>query len=310
MLYHFLTGDPQAREAVCELADWVLAMDDGERTVLALLDPGPTGWASQTGSPDFHRAGRGAGNSINALLDGFRLTRRRGYLDKAEALIRRCVHPEEDPAALGLDEPEYRWSYLVFLQVLGKYLHLKLELGERDYLFRYARAALLRFADWMVAHEQPYQDVLDRVLIPTESWPATDVRKAHVLDVAAAFAPPGKRSRYRQKAAFFFRRSLEDVQRYPTATLARPLTILVANGAFHGYFEARQPTYADDGRVEHFDPPERFVPQAARVRATVVRHVREAAREVRRMVEERKARVTARWARLRRLGRGRIGGGW
>jgi hypothetical protein len=47
--YYFLTGNPQARDAVIGLADWVINMDDGRKTILGLLDDGPTGTASFTG---------------------------------------------------------------------------------------------------------------------------------------------------------------------------------------------------------------------------------------------------------------------
>src|SRR5690606_15527860 len=89
MLWHFLTGNPDMAEAVLSLADFVIAMDDGSRTIFRLFDTGPTGNASKTVSLDYHGPGRGAGNSINALLDAFWLTKERHYLSKAEELIRR-----------------------------------------------------------------------------------------------------------------------------------------------------------------------------------------------------------------------------
>ncbi|MEZ5591625.1 MAG: hypothetical protein R3F53_13290 [Gammaproteobacteria bacterium] len=135
LYYFYLTGDPEAASAVIELANWVISMDEGSHTLLGIIDSGPTGDASKTTSADYHKAGRGAGNSINALLDAYALSNDRHYFDKAEALIQRCIHPTDDIDALKLDEPEYRWSYLVFLQVLGKYLNTKLELGEIDYYF-------------------------------------------------------------------------------------------------------------------------------------------------------------------------------
>ncbi len=290
LLYHFLTGDPQGRQAVLELAEWVIAMDDGTRTVLAPVDSGPTGWASQTGSPDYHRAGRGAGNSINALLDGFLVSGERRFLDKAERLIERCVHPAERLEDLHLDEPEYRWSYLVFLQVLGKYLEVKWELGEQDRFFRYAVASLLHFADWMLVHEVPYQDVLHKVLIPTESWPATDVRKAHVLNLAACYASPQKRRAFRIRAAELFRRGLQDLLSYPTCNLTRPMTILVANGAYQGYFARRG---EDSWRGESWAQgawagrPDPFVPQKRRAWGTLRGRIGTTARELVRMIRER-----------------------
>ena len=117
------------RHAVLELANWVIAMDDGSRNLFGLIDSGPTGLASQTVSGDYHGPGRGAGNSINALLDAYQLCSDRRFVLKAEELIQRCIHPADDIQALQLDEPEYRWSYLVFLQVLGKYLEHEARVG-------------------------------------------------------------------------------------------------------------------------------------------------------------------------------------
>ncbi len=84
VLHHFLTGDPQAREAALELAYWVVSMDDGRQTVFRWVARGATGLASQTSSPDYHGPGRGAGHSIRALLDGHRLSRDPVLLRKAE----------------------------------------------------------------------------------------------------------------------------------------------------------------------------------------------------------------------------------
>jgi len=240
LLYFYLTGDGEAARAVRELADWVVAMDDGSRSALGLIDPGPTGLASKTVDDGYHKAGRGAGNSINALLDAYRLTSERRYLEKAEELIRRCIHPADDVEALHLAEPESRWSYLVFLQILGKYLHLKLAWHESDYMLHYARASLLRYVCWIAAHEVPYKDVLDKVELPTETWPAHDIRKCHVLHLAAEFSQPSERPALREKAAFFFGRSLDDVLSFDTAFLTRPLVILCVYGHVHAYYQAHQ----------------------------------------------------------------------
>ena len=92
--YHYLTGDPKAREAVIGLADWVVNMDDGRAERLRdAWTRGPTGLATHPGEPDYQGPCRGAGNSINALIDGWLFTGRSSYLDKAEALIRRSHTP-------------------------------------------------------------------------------------------------------------------------------------------------------------------------------------------------------------------------
>ena len=286
--YHFLTGDPQAARAVEQLADWVIAMDDGSRTLLGLVDDGPTGLASKTSTPDFHKPGRGAGNSINALLDAYTLTRRRGYLQFAEMLIQRVIHPHEDVAAIKFDEPETRWSYLVFLQVLGKYLDQKLEWGETDYLFWYARGALLNYARWMREHEQPYKDVLHKVEIPTETWPAHDIRKCHVFHLAARYAAPEERAGFTARATYFYDRCMADLSSFPTARLTRPQVILCVYGVVHGYY-LRDPHVAQlPPEPRHdFGPPVEFETQRARLRTSLRRKLSVTWAELRRLVGDR-----------------------
>src|SRR5207249_2412935 len=123
--YYYLTGDPGARDAVLSLANWVIHMDDGARSVFRLLDDGPTGLASFTCQLDYQGPGRGAGNSINALLDGWLLTSNGAYLTKAETILRRCINPADDVAGRDLLNVEVRWSYTMFLSTLARYLQLK-----------------------------------------------------------------------------------------------------------------------------------------------------------------------------------------
>ena len=88
---------------------------------------------------------------IVSLLNAWRLSGERRYIDKAEALIRRCMHPAEDIEALDLLDTERRWSYTVFLQAVGRYLDVKAECGEIDATYAYAKASLLHYARWMAA---------------------------------------------------------------------------------------------------------------------------------------------------------------
>ncbi len=273
-LYYFLTGDMAAKDAVLLLADYVLNMDDGTKTIFALFDEGPSGLASQTVDTAFHHPGRGPGNCISCLIDAYRLSRKRSYLDKAEELIRRCVHPQDDINSLQLDEPEDRWSYLVFFQVLGKYLDYKSELGEADYSFFYSRDSLLHYANWMAEHESPYQEILHKVLIPTETWPAQDIRKCHVFHLAAKYSLPEKRQKYAQKAAFFYSRCLEDLLGYQTAYLTRPLVLLCVYGYVHDYFLAHG--YGEE-RISHcydFGSPQTFLPQRLRFKKHFVKKLK------------------------------------
>jgi len=230
LYYYYLTGNPLVREAVIGLADWVIAMDVGRSNRFGWIDRRPTGLASATVTRFYHGPGRGAGNSINALIDGHILTGENRYLDKAERLIRRCIHPRDDVARRDLLNPEQRWSYLVFLQVLGRYLEYKTELDQRDEMFTYARLSLLRYADWMSANEQPYKEVLHKVKKPTESWPAHDIRKGDVFCLAALHADSQeKRSLYLERAVYFYQSCLTDLQSFASWTLTRPLVILTTN---------------------------------------------------------------------------------
>jgi exo-rhamnogalacturonan lyase-like protein len=261
LYYYFLTGDTAAREAVCSLADWVIRMDQGWRALLRWFDRRPTGIASATTSRRYHGPGRGAGNSINALLDAYLLTREERYLATAEALIRRCIHPADDIEARDLPDVEHRWSYTVFLQVLGKYLDVKVEHNALDFMYGYGRASLLHYARWMLEHEVPYATVLDRVEIPTETWPAQDMRKSNVFDFAAKHAEEPLRTALRQKAEFFFQACITDLRSFDTCTLTRPLVILVANAFRHTYFQVHPDECAprpkqpyDYGKPQHFTP--------------------------------------------------------
>jgi len=296
--YFHLTGDREAASAILELADWVIAMDDGARTLLGFIDDGPTGLASKTRDMDFHKPGRGAGNSINALLDAYAVSRRRGYLEFAERLISRVIHPHDDVAALGLDQPETRWSYVAFLQVLGKYLDQKLERGETDYLFWYTHAGLLRYARWMREHEQPYRDVLHKVELPTETWPAQDIRKSHVFHLAARYAPAGERASFSEKAAWYFERCLADLAEFPTAHLTRPQVILCVYGGVHGFYRQDPHHAALPPAPDHdFGVPLPFETQGARLRRVLRRKVSTTVSELNRLVRDRVRGLLARFGR-------------
>jgi len=267
LYYHYLTGDPLAREAVLELAEWVLRMDDGSRNVLGLVDDGPTGLASATREPTYHGPGRGAGNSVNALLDAWLLTGQRHYLEYAERLIRRCIHPADNVAARDLLDIENRWSYTVFLSVLSRYLDLKAEAGEQDFMAAYARASLLHYAGWMEEHERPYFDQPDKLEFPTETWAAQELRKANVLRLAARHADEPLRSRLLRRGEEFAERAWSDLLRFESRTAARPLAIMMREGPVDLCLRRHPPEPAPRPKEDHpFGQPEVFVSQRQRTK--------------------------------------------
>jgi hypothetical protein len=268
LLNHFLTGDPRARQSVIDLAQWVIDIDDGNQTVFRYLDSGPTGLASSSGTPLYHGPGRGAGNSINALVDGHRLTGAARFLDKAEELVRRCIHPDDDIAAHNLLDAERRWYYTVFLQSLGKYLEHKADLGQLDVMYAYGRAALLHYARWMAEHEYPYLDKPEILEYPTETWPAQDMRKSEVFKIAARHASGAERDRFLERAEFFFRYVTSTLAGMKTRTLCRPVVLLLSNGFMHGYLQCHPESAAPPPSDVTFDfgRPQVFVPQKVRAK--------------------------------------------
>jgi hypothetical protein len=268
MLHFFLTGSERSRAAVVQLANWVIDMDDGRKSRFRWIDRRDTGLASGTRSPDFHGPGRGAGNSVNALLDAHRLTLEPRYLEKAEALIARCVHPDDDPAAIDPLDAENRWSYTVFLQALGKYLEYRAERGLVDAKFEYAREVLIKYALWMCAHERPYLDTPEKLEYPTETWAAQDLRKAAVFEFAARHTrDDAARACFLARADGFVDYAIAALRQSPTGHLTRPLVLLLAYGF-------QRPT-ADltAARPPALDAPfarESFVPLRQRLRRRLV----------------------------------------
>jgi hypothetical protein len=271
MLHHFLTGDPQSREAAIGLARWVVDMDDGTRGVFRWIDRGDTGWASQTASGDNHGPGRGAAHSVHALLDGHRLTGDRELLNKAEQIIRRTVHPDDEPADRNLLDREARWSYTAYLQELGRYLDYKGELRELDGMYAYARASLLTYARWMAANEYPYLDKPQELEFPNETWAAQDVRKSEAFDFAALHASGDERNVFLERADFFWRYSVRTLAGLATRTRTRPLVLMLGHGFLRAHMDEspdeRAPAPVD--RCESFPRARPFVHINARVKRRV-----------------------------------------
>jgi hypothetical protein len=274
MLHYLLTGHEPSRLAVLSLADWVLAMDDGAQTVFRWLTRSDTGLASSTASPSYHGPGRGAANSITTLLNAHRLTGDPRMLAKAEALIRRCIHPSDDIGARDLLNAEQRWSYTVFLEALGRYLEDKAVRGEIDRGYAYARSSLLHYARWMAEHEYPYLDKPEILEYPNETWAAQDMRKSDVFTFAARHSSASERDLFLERARFFFRESMNWLGKLPTRTLTRPIVLLMSHGYMHAVAVRPEglPHGPDGPGGCDFGVPTRFVPQKqiARQRVAVL----------------------------------------
>jgi hypothetical protein len=250
------------------LANWVINMDDGTQHILGWFDDSPTGFASSDAEPTFSGPGRGAGNSVNALLDGWLLTRERRYLEKAEELIRRVVHPNDDVTARDLLDVELRWSYTIFLSALLRYLDLKAESGDLGFMYAYAQASLLRYAAWMAEHERPYFDQVEKLEYPTETWAAQEFRKANVMRLAAAHADEPLRTRLLQRGHELSERAWADLLRFESRTATRPLALVMIEGVKDRYLRTHVSKPAPRPlAMYNFGEPQPFVCQKLRVRA-------------------------------------------
>jgi hypothetical protein len=204
---------------------------------------------------------------LNALVDAHRLSAERRFADKAERLLRRVFHPEENIDRHSLDDPEYRWFYTMFLQSVGKYLNAKVERGEIDGAYAHARASLLHYARWMASHEYPYLEKPEKLIFPTETWSAQDIRKSDIFYHAALHADAGERETFLERAEFFHRHSVTSLSSTATKTLARPVIVLLTSGLMHGWVMARGavPSFPV-AATRDFGAQPTFVPQRERVK--------------------------------------------
>ena len=270
--YYWMTGDADAREAVLGAARWVIDMDDGARTVLGLIDDGPTGWATCSQALDYQGPGRGSANSLNVLLDAYLLSENGEYLEKAEQIVRRCVHPADDIHRLDLLDAEPRWSYTMFLSALARYLDVKAERQALDEDYAYGRASLLHYAEWMAVNERPYLDRPEELEYPTETWAAQEFRKANVMLAATRHATGDLKAGLERRAAELAERAWNDLLAFPSRAVLRAVAIMMVEGLHDRYWRVSSPAPAPQVDLPAkvlASPPRPFCPQRARVRERV-----------------------------------------
>jgi hypothetical protein len=196
------------------------------------------------------------------------LTGRRIYLDQTESLIRRCVHPTDDLAALDLLNAELRWSYPVFLVALARYLRVKAEADMLDHMYAYGQASFLHYATWMVENERPYFHHREQLEFPTETWPAQEFRKANALRLAAAHADQPLCARLLRRGQDLADRAWNDFLSFDSRHLARPVAIMMTEGTRDQFFRRHLGEPAPrSGEAIPFEQPMRFASQKQRVKA-------------------------------------------
>ncbi|MHA7816375.1 MAG: RIFT barrel domain-containing protein [Pseudohaliea sp.] len=281
LLYRYLlTGDEDARAALYGLRDWITRVYEGGDTVVDLLLGLRNRGRRDLRHPlkDQYPLDRGTGNYLQALLDSYYLDRAPATLAQVARIIRRTLHPAEDLAGRRLDDAETSWYYTVFLQALCRFLAVKVEEGQQDADFLYARDCLLHVADWMLDHEAPYLHRPDSLEFPNQTWTAQDLRKATVLYQAAHFSPRDP-APYREKAGEFVTYVAATLEAEPTRHYTRIQALLLQN--LVPTVPLPSPAGQNPPRGEHGAPPRhgalRQAAEALRLALRAVSRLRPAA---------------------------------
>ena len=208
--YYYMTGDEEAKKTVLGLGDWITNYHEGTGTLLEAAQR-----TLRQDTADFIKTckgakifkyrypmDRGTGNYMRTLLDCFDLTADLKYLQQVENIIKNTAGPNDDIEARNLDDIEYNWWYVVYLQELIRYLDLKRTLDQRDDDFYHARATLLYYTKWMLSNDKPFLESADRLLYPNATWIAQESRKIHVFYAAYKYAL-NNRAEYLARARFY-----------------------------------------------------------------------------------------------------------
>ena len=244
MYHYYLTGEESSREALLTLTDWICHCIGEPETVLGAVNKIKSllpQWKQVLQGAKGIRADRypltrGSGNPIAVLLDAFVITHDKFYLHKAEEIVKGCIHPHDNIESRDLLDAENSWSYTVCLQAIGKYLDVKIAVNELDYMYAYAQAALLHYANWMLENEYPYLEKPEILEYPNETWPAQDLRKSCIFYFAAKHSTGKEKKIFLEKAEYFHFYVINKLNDFDTKLLARPIALLMQNRWMHAYF--------------------------------------------------------------------------
>ncbi|WP_417544396.1 hypothetical protein [Marinobacter sp.] len=236
LYHHYITGAPASRDAVLQLANWIRASHEGQGGLLEQLlalkkHDLPKLKALLKGErPSSHQYPftRGTGNYLNTLLDASLLEPGADWLEHAEVVIRKTIHPADNIKKRNLLEVETGWSYLILMASIARYLFLKREAGNTDIHYSYARAAFMHYANWMVENERPFLSDPAQLEFPNDTWVAQDVRKA-MLMFQAAELHPARAEEYQNKGNQWLAGICETFVQSEQKHYARILIILMQN---------------------------------------------------------------------------------
>lgn len=240
LLYlYWMTGHPRFRDAVIELATYIVNWLEGPDTLAELTFQTVRNLVNKIRSMKnpagpklflFDGPCRASGNGLNTLLDAYLITDDPLYLQHAEHLIAGAVHPDDDQDKMDLLNAEIHWFYTVFLQALGRYLDIKRAFGQMDDAFVFARHVLVNYACWMLKNEYPYLEKPQILEFPNETWAAQDLRKSDIFAVASFYCQDELRPAFEEKSHFFFTHAMQELASFDTRTFTRPMALVMTNG--------------------------------------------------------------------------------
>lgn len=189
LYHHYLTGSEKSRQAVLDLAQWMTALHEGQggflEQILALkkrelpaLKKMIRGEQVSTHRYPFNR---GTGNYLNTLLDAWLIDENGSWLNQIETVIKKTIHPADTIEHRNLLDVENRWSYLVLLASLFRYLYLKRQIDCEDEHYEYVKESLLRYTQWMLNNECPFMADKSQLEFPNDTWTAQDIRKTMIM---------------------------------------------------------------------------------------------------------------------------------
>lgn len=258
LLYHYwMTGSWRSKEAVLGLATWIDRLHQGQPGLLAEIlalkkHELPKLKAMLRGEKvTTHRFPftRGTGNYITALLDAHLIAPNQGWLARAETVIRQTMHPADDIDQRDLLDTETRWSYLVLLASIARYLRIKKDVDGQDDHWNFAKESLLHYTEWMLNHERPFLRETKDLEFANDTWTAQDIRKA-MLMFQAAELDPMKAEPYRTKANEWLDYVISSLRISPELHLTRLQIILLQNYGPHDSAKVRSKSPAKAQNVE------------------------------------------------------------
>jgi hypothetical protein len=241
-MYHYLlTGSAASKTATLELAQWMVTNHEGSggllESVLALKNRElPRMKALAKGNlvtSHSYPFTRGTGNYLTALVDASILEPENDWLTRAEALIKKTIHPEDNITNRDLLNVETGWSYLILLSAIARYLQEKRARNQLDEPYQFAAASLLAYTNWMQQNERPFLADTSQLEFANHTWVAQDIRKAMLIFQTAELVSQPKANSLISTAQEWLKQVCDSLKGSDERHFSRILVILMQNYGPH-----------------------------------------------------------------------------